>query len=138
MILWVSSFSNSLWKGSFCRSVVSSVFICVHLWLLLPSVELLDRDIAEHHWIVVAGKAKMARFAVLARMRVAGHVIGDLAQIAIENHSAVQLHSNGRAFHGHFFIVPFADRMLVPSVRGHHAISRAVGLARIDLLARGF
>src|SRR6266566_7404556 len=75
----------------------------------------------------------MPRFAVLAWMRVARQVIGDAAQVAIQNYGAVQLDFNRRAFDRDFLVIPFTNRMLVAALGCHYAISRAVGLPQIDL-----
>ena len=56
---------------------------------VIATLQFLDRNIPEHHRIIVPGKTKVAHFAVLAGMGVAGHVIADAAQVAIQNYSAV-------------------------------------------------
>src|SRR6185295_3522853 len=75
--------------------------------------------------------------AVLARMGAFGHVIGDFAQVRIEDDGPVEFDGDGRAFDRHFFVIPFANRALITASGGGHAVSGTVRLARIDLLAGG-
>ena len=66
-----------------------------------------------------------------------GHELGDLAQVAVEDERAVQLDLDLRAVDGDFLEVPFADGALIAARGGDHAVGRAVGLARVNLLAGG-
>ena len=54
----------------------------------------------------MAGEAEIAAGAVLAGMRTTAHVFSDFAKIAVEDHGAVQLHSNRGTDYRHLLVVP--------------------------------
>src|ERR1041385_5173313 len=85
----------------------------------------------------MARKSKMAARAVLAGMFAVAHVLGDLREIGVEYHGAVEFHFDGRAFDSDFLKIPFADGMLIAARGRDHSVGRAMSLAWIDLLARG-
>ena len=86
----------------------------------------------------MAGKAEVTAGPVFARVRVAGEVFMDLAEVAVENGCAIQVDFHGGAFDGDLFIIPLADGVLISALRGDHAVSGAVGLAGVDFVAGGF
>ncbi len=54
-----------------------------------------DVDGAEADGIVVTSESEVAGGANLARMWRVSHVVGDLGNVAVKNHSAVQLDADG-------------------------------------------
>src|SRR5262245_30952894 len=92
-----------------------------------------DLDVAKRHWVVMPAEAEVSRQAILARMWFATHELRYLAQVAVEDTSAVQLDADGVALHGHLHEVPLADRPKVATFRRNHPVGRAVVLPRIEL-----
>ena len=98
-------------------------------------IQRLERNIAKHHRVVVPGEAEMAARAVLARMRRIVHKLGDVTEVRIQNLGAVQFHFDGGPHHGNLLVIPLAYGMLITTQGRHHAVGRAVGLARVNLFA---
>src|SRR5487761_2571065 len=101
------------------------------------SIERLDGNIAEHHGVVVAGETEMTARAILPGMPLVIQKSGHGAKIGVENRRAVQLHLDDWPDDGDLLVIPFANRMLVAALRRAHAVSRTMGLARINLRAGG-
>ena len=59
--------------------------------------------------------------------------VGDLAQVGVEDHGAVELDLDLRALDRHLLEVPLADGPEVAALGGDHAVGRAVGLPRVEL-----
>ena len=63
--------------------------------LLSLSIDRLDRDVAELDGVTVSGEAEEAGGSVFAGVGAIGHVGGDLADIGVEDHIAIQFDLDG-------------------------------------------
>lgn len=76
---------------------------------------------------MVSGESEVPALVVFTRMGATTCELGDLAQIRVENDSAIQLHLDDGSPDGDFLLVPFANRPLVTACGGH-PVGRAVHL----------
>src|SRR5208283_4749955 len=101
------------------------------------SIQRLDRNVAEHDWVIMAGETEGTAGAIFAGMRMARHKISHGAQVGVENFRAVQFHPDRRSSDGDFLVIPLADGMLITTQRRDHAIGRTMRLTGINRLAGG-
>src|SRR5579862_6054092 len=86
----------------------------------------------------MTGETKIPASAVFAGMLMACQIIVHLAQVTIQNDSAVELDFHCGTLDGDLLIVPLINRVLVPSLCGYHAVGGAMGLTGIDLFSGCF
>lgn len=81
-----------LWleKASERNRLVSRAVVSIGQGKPVASIaQLLDRDVAEHHGISVTGEPEIAALIAFAWMCRVTHVVGDLAEIRIEDQRAI-------------------------------------------------
>ena len=97
-----------------------------------PSFQAFDRNISEHHRVVMTGKTEISFGPILPRMWGSVLEFGHFRQVSVENDRTIQLDLDLRTDDGHFFVIPLANRPQITAMRRDHSIRRPVILPRIE------